>query len=238
MALVIFIVVGFVLRMVVAKESSDPSNSSALVPVQVLLAISAPLLFSRILFLVQNNSTLGPMVPVRVSSTAPSIAGGVAITFWALFDHHVSVLFIDYECPANVSTNNPAFYHPLQGDYGDFFTSVETMFRAMLESFDFSAFDQYDGCEKTSLSNVGKVLLMIYLVIMAILLLNLLIAVLSTAHSDIYINVEKEFLHARTMIMTQAGKSVRKGTLPPPLNVITSAVGVIIDTPAMLHCSR
>ncbi|CAM9217354.1 unnamed protein product [Choristocarpus tenellus] len=246
MALVVFIVVGFVLRMV-AKESSDPSNSSALVPAQVLLAISAPLLFSRILFLVQINSTLGPMVPIifamieellQFAVLLLVVLVGFAITFWALFDPHVSVLFVDYECPANVSTNSPAFYHPLQGYYGDFFTSVETMFQAMLGSFDFSAFDQYDGCEKTPLSNVGKVLLMIYLVIMAILLLNLLIAVLSTAHSNIYSNVEKEFLHARTMIMTQAGKSVKKGTLPPPLNVITSAVGVIIDTPAMLQCSR
>ncbi|CAM9941728.1 unnamed protein product, partial [Choristocarpus tenellus] len=243
--LVVFIIVGFVLR-IVAKESSDPNNSSALVPAQVFLAVSAPLLFSRILFLIQVNSTLGPMVPVifamigellQFAVLLSVVLVGFAITFWALFNPSYSVLFIDYNCPANVSTTSPSFYHPLQDDFGDFFTSLATMFQVMLGNFNFSIFDEYEDCEKPPLSSVGKILLVIFLIIMAILLLNLLIAVLSTAHSNIYSNVEKEFLHARTRIMTEAGKSVKKGILPPPLNLIPSAVGFVIDTPAMLQHS-
>ncbi|CAM9277026.1 unnamed protein product [Scytosiphon promiscuus] len=64
---------------------------------------------------------------------------------------------------------------------------------------------------------------------MSILLLNLLIAVLSTAHAEVYANAEKEFHLARAKLIQQSWQDVQKERQPPPINLIMPIVGLLAD---------
>lgn len=75
--------------------------------------------------------------------------------------------------------------------------------------------------------DAGVALLVLYLIIMAVILMNLLIAVLSTAHSVVDQNAEKEFHLARAKIILQSGEDVVNGVLPPPFNLIEPILGVL-----------
>lgn len=77
------------------------------------------------------------------------------------------------------------------------------------------------------LFQAGIALLVVYLIIMAVMLLNLLIAVLSTAHAEVDRNAEKEFHLARAKIILQSGEDVLNDVLPPPFNLIKPALGMI-----------
>lgn len=72
-------------------------------------------------------------------------------------------------------------------------------------------------------------LLVAYLVVMAVLMLNLLIAVLSTAHSEVYERAENEFNLARTRLITESASAILRGRLPPPLNLVAETLGVLAD---------
>ena len=65
---------------------------------------------------------------------------------------------------------------------------------------------------------------------MAVVLLNLLIAVLSTAHDKVYENAEKEFHLARARLVLQSARTVLRRRTPPPLNLIMVLLGVAVDT--------
>ena len=65
---------------------------------------------------------------------------------------------------------------------------------------------------------------------MTVVLLNLLIAVLSTAHDEVYQNAEKEFHLARTRLIVQSARSVAHRRPPPPLNLAKAVFGLAVDT--------
>lgn len=64
----------------------------------------------------------------------------------------------------------------------------QNVFKAMLGETDF--FDEFSG---TQFDTVATVLLATYLVIMTIMMLNLLVAVLSTAHARVDQNADQEY---------------------------------------------
>lgn len=68
------------------------------------------------------------------------------------------------------------------------------------------------------------------MVTMSVVLLNLLIAVLSTAHDEVYANAEKEFHLARARLIAQSARSVAGNRPPPPLNLVKVLSGVVVDT--------
>lgn len=68
------------------------------------------------------------------------------------------------------------------------------------------------------------------MVTMAVVLLNLLIAVLSTAHDKVYANAEKEFHLARAKLIFQSARVVARRRPPPPLNLAKVVLGVAVDT--------
>lgn len=70
--------------------------------------------------------------------------------------------------------------------FRDFGASILTLFGAMLGGADFTIFDD-EICEHGMYwaSEVGVFLLVMYLLVMAILMLNLLIAVLGTIHDEV-----------------------------------------------------
>lgn len=67
------------------------------------------------------------------------------------------------------------------------------------------------------------------MIVMALVLLNLFIAVLSTAHDQVYVNAEKEHHLARATLIHQAARVVATRTPPPPLNLIKLVLGVLVD---------
>lgn len=101
------------------------------------------------------------------------IMAGFALTFYSLF----------FEC--------------VRGDLGesfeDFPSSLLTMFDAMLGGANFSMFDEEaSDCKGPSWAHdAGVLLLVLFMIVMAILLLNLLIAVLSTIHDEVSVFVSQ-----------------------------------------------
>lgn len=176
----------FVFRIIALHEDSTKqttdgadANATGLVTysffmAQTLLAASAPLLFARVLSLSQIDDTLGPMTQIiwtMMSHLARfSVFVGVLIMSFAVAFH---ALF--YECKDDY----------LQKAYGTVARSCLTMFRAMLGDFyfdDLTAAKEY--CRLPWAMDAAVGLLVLYLVLVAILLLNLLIAVLSTVHAE------------------------------------------------------
>lgn len=67
------------------------------------------------------------------------------------------------------------------------------------------------------------------MITMGVVLLNLLIAVLSTAHDKVYENAEKEFHLARARLIYQSAHVVANMRPPPPFNLIQVAFGLVLD---------
>lgn len=123
--------------------------------------------------------------------------------------------------------------HPVVEAFGTFRGALLTMFQSMLGSFDFDSFharyENADGedCGSLRYSEFGVILLVMYLVITAVMLLNLLIAVLSTTHSEVHQNAPKEFQLARAKLILQSEEDVLKDVLPPPFNLVKPLLGMI-----------
>ena len=123
--------------------------------------------------------------------------------------------------------------HPIVEAFGSLRAALLTMFEYMLGEFTFETFyaryENADGedCGGVEYEEFGVTLLVIYLVIMAVMLLNLLIAVLSTAHSEIQKNAAKEFQLARAKIILQSGEDVMNDVIPPPFNLVKPVLGFL-----------
>lgn len=123
--------------------------------------------------------------------------------------------------------------HPIVEEFGTIGQSLLTMFESMLGEFTFEQFyvGYYDEsgayCGMVSYHEAGITLMVIYLIIMAVMLLNLLIAVLSTAHAAVDQNADKEYHLARAKIILQSGDDVLNDVLPPPFNLLKPVLGLV-----------
>lgn len=177
------VMAAFVFRVIAQRQARGPppneggeDEPSSFYLAQVLLAASAPLLFARILALSQIDDTLGPMTQIiwtmlshlaRFSVFVVVVTASFAVTF----------LVLVASCDDD---------HVLTTAYGNFADAYLSMFRAMLGDFDFDTLEFASECGLPSLTESALVgLLVLYLVIMSILLLNLLIAILSTVHAEV-----------------------------------------------------
>lgn len=75
-------------------------------------------------------------------------------------------------------------FNHISSGYINFSTSIRTLFSAMLGNFDLTAFTEH--------TDVGAVLLGIYLLMANVLMLNLLIALLGNVYSDLVERVDAE----------------------------------------------
>lgn len=99
----------------------------------------------------------------------------------------------------------------LEENFGTFSASMLTLFDSMLGGAEFEAFmkasdDCYDYEGAFWIKEAGVFLLSMYLLIMSILLLNLLIAVLSTVHNE----VSYQHLQGRGLVSGRTALSRRK----------------------------
>lgn len=101
-------------------------------------------------------------------------------------------------------------------DWGDY-----TYGRACLDLFEamlgeVALLDEISGSEGEA---AGTILILVYLVVMTIMLLNLLIAVLSTAHSYVHENSTVEYKVSKARIIQHYVLAVKYDLLPPPFNL-------------------
>lgn len=156
---------------------------------------------------------------------------GFATSFTALYGTN-TVLVADELEDSTCDVND----HPAVQAFGSLGDALLTMFSSMLGEFNFEVFDQNyendngEDCGGITYLKAGVVLMVLYLIIMAVMLLNLLIAVLSTAHSEVQQNSSKEFQLARAKIILQSGEDVQNDVLPPPFNLIKPILGAVWPT--------
>ena len=109
---------------------------------------------------------------------------------------------------------------PLLRKVGNF-TFDETLlllFKTLLG--DVGAFDEFDEDAENPDAIMGRLLLVLYLVVMTIMLLNLLIAVLSTAHVKVEMNSDKGLEVSKVRIMEHYRLIVALDILPAPFNLV------------------
>ncbi|CAN0415828.1 unnamed protein product, partial [Discosporangium mesarthrocarpum] len=185
-------------------DREGESAWSALFLARFFLAVSAPIFFSRNLFLVQVDPLLGPFLTVifRTFSTLAYFSGilvvvmlGFALTFYSLFRF-------------------PQYGNLDDHKFNGFRSSLLTMFEALLGDFDFE-----DPFVHSQHGQMGKTLLGLYLTVMTIIFLNLLIAVLSTEHSKVDCNAEKEANLSRALMIHKYSCNVEKDRIPAPFNL-------------------
>ncbi|CAM9146049.1 unnamed protein product [Discosporangium mesarthrocarpum] len=176
----------------------------------IFFACSSPLLFSRVLFYLQIFPAQGPLIRVifsmikllvNFSVVLGVVILGFAVAFFALFWD-----------AADRSGDDDL------NAFSTFEDAVLTLFGAMLGDYDLRGFGG------SMYGNVGTALMVVYLALVTIMLLNLLIAVLSTAHATVDKNVEKEFNKARALAIMHYSDVVRADALPAPLNLVQEAL--------------
>ena len=98
---------------------------------------------------------------------------------------------------------------------GTFGETMLALFKAMLGDTDL--FDEFSG---ERYDDVATVLVVMYVLIMTIMLLNLLVAILSTAHAQVQDNVGGEFRVSKARIIEYYRLVVDKDLLPAPFNLM------------------
>ncbi|CAM9163107.1 unnamed protein product [Ectocarpus fasciculatus] len=172
---------------------------------RALYALSAPLVFSRLLFFAQMMRFHGPMIQVVFSMTAELVKFGVVII----------VVMLGFAMS----------FHALFEDVNTFGGTCLTLFKAMLGEVDF--FGSFPG----EYESVATALFVIYLVVIAVMLLNLLIAVLSTSHSKVEGKADQEFKVSKARIIEHYRLVVDTCLLPPPFNLVQ----LIVSLPVMIR---
>lgn len=109
-------------------------------------------------------------------------------------------------------------FHALFRDVDTFGQTFLTLFKGMLGEVGF--FDDFPGDGYSEYEEVATALFTIYLVVIAIMLLNLLIAVLSTSHAKVQDKAEQEFRVSRALVIDYYRLVVDKHLLPPPCNLV------------------
>lgn len=110
-------------------------------------------------------------------------------------------------------------FHALFRDADTYGRTCLNLFKAMLGEvglFDEISESPYENRYK----HVATVLLVVYLIIITIVLLNLLIAVLSTSHAKVQEHADQEYRVLKARLIKHYRLVVREDLLPPPFNLV------------------
>jgi len=103
-------------------------------------------------------------------------------------------------------------------DVYSFEETLLNLFKTILG--DVELFDELDDISRERYAVVGRLLLVIFVIVVTIMLLNLLIAILSTAHADVHSNTEKEFKVSTARTVEHYRLAVELDLLPAPFNLL------------------
>lgn len=154
-------------------DSVPIEDQSAFFVAKVVLAASTPLLFARVLSLSQIDGTLGPMTQI----------------IWTMLSHLVHFSFFLLVLITSFALTFYGLYSScVNGNesYGTLADATLSMFKAMLGDFEFDDLRPSTDCNHPDFAeDAATALLVVYLVLVTVLFLNLLIAILSTAHAEV-----------------------------------------------------
>lgn len=160
--------------------------------ISALAAIESLLLWSRMLFYARPFKSTGPLVIVIssiVSDIVPflvlalCVMFGFAVAFYILY-RHVSP---DEECPDDDQ------FQSMHEAFGNFKRTFFTVFSYVFGDFDL------DDIYKAPESNTTIIVFVLYMVIIAIILLNMLIAIMGESFNRILSDEDTRFVKARAM---------------------------------------
>lgn len=109
-------------------------------------------------------------------------------------------------------------FFALFDDIGTYPETLLTLFKVMLGDTEF--FDELKDEPLDRYETVATVLLSLYSVVFTIVLLNLLVAVLSTSHAQVQLNAERELNIARARMVQHYWQIVGADLLPAPFNLV------------------
>eukprot|EP00903_Cladosiphon_okamuranus_P019883 g18275.t1 len=233
------VLVAFIARLLaMPRFGGPPDPGGSFFVAQVFLAFSAPLFFARLLLLPQIDGTLGPMTQIIWKMMSQTLRFSVfLVIFMASFALSFHALFHNCDNDSQLGES-----------FGNFHQALVVVFGAPLGDFSFQElFDEAaDQCPDHAspewIGDIGTILLVGYLVVMAVILFNLLIAILSTAHFEVHKNGEQEFHVARTRLILQSSKAVARRRIAPPLNLLQLIPGIFLDAASEIHwwfqCSK
>ena len=112
-------------------------------------------------------------------------------------------------------------FHALFSDITTFGETCLILFKALLGEVGF--FDEFAGDDQDA---VATTLLVVYLLVIGVMLLNLLIAVLSTSHSKVEGKADQEFKVSKARLIVHYRLVVDKCLLPPPFNLVQLVVSM------------
>lgn len=98
------------------------------------------------------------------------------------------------------------------------------LFKAILG--DVALFDELEYSSRERYAVAGYLLLVIFVIVMTIMLLNLLIAILSTKHADIHSNADREFKVSTAQTVAYYRLAVELDILPAPFNLLQALVSL------------
>ena len=91
---------------------------------------------------------------------------------------------------------------------------------------DVELFDELEDISREQYAVVGYLLLVVFVIAVTIMLLNLLIAILSTAHADVHSNTQKEFKVSTARTVEHYRLAVELDILPAPFNLLQTLVSL------------
>ncbi|CAB1104558.1 unnamed protein product [Ectocarpus sp. CCAP 1310/34] len=201
----LFLTVGLVGRVVDWKSQLGPA----------FYALAAPLLVSRALFFVQIHPLQGPIIQAsgefrQVAKRNVSHSVVFRMTRILLkFGFVMAVILLGFIMA----------FHVQFRDFDSFGESFLDLFKAMLGDNDF--FKVFSG---DTYDFVATFLLVVGLFIVTVMLLNLLVAILSTSHAQVAENIDREFKVSIARMMDHYQLVVTNDMLPTPFNLLQLVV--------------
>ena len=114
-------------------------------------------------------------------------------------------------------------FYALFRDVDSFYQTSLNLFMTMLG--DVALFDELEeNSSREEYASVGRLLLVAFVIIVTIMLLNLLIAILTTAHADVHSNMEREFKVSTARTVQHYRLVVELDILPAPFNALQTLV--------------
>jgi ankyrin repeat protein len=178
--------------------------------VLTILALSC-----RALFLFTLHDSLGPLLLV-LAGIIDDVRNYVALMFVFLFGFSLSMVYLFGGGTSTVGT-------PHVDGFEDFGESVLTLFGGMFGNLEFTIFDRSNVFEVSESNRViGIALACMYMLIAAVLLVNLLIAMMTQTYTTVRNKFAAEYIFSRVKTIWQYDQT--RNILHPPFNILVYSI--------------
>ncbi|XP_054757317.2 short transient receptor potential channel 7-like [Lytechinus pictus] len=198
-------------------DRNDWSQYDPTLIAEALYAVANVLSFSRLLYILPVNEFLGPL-----NISLQKMVGQI-LRFFSVF----IVVFLAFFCALTNLYRN----YPDQSKFKGYVNAIQTLIWALFglgDSGDVSypndATCDTETCGQKTTEFVGVCLYMAYHLVMALVMLNMLIAMMTTSFQEIHDDEDVEWKFARSQLWMTYFE--RGATLPLPMNIIPSPKSV------------